>query len=113
MVLSPSLFPPHACASSPTCLTWWVWMLLLVLILLRYPMKTFLTNNDVLVTDTDEYMLIKIPKQHKTLTKKQPTWESLVGVLQDVPALKGKTSVEVQDMIQDAWATQTRNNLHS
>jgi len=59
----------------------------------------FLTNNDVLVTDTDEYILIKIPKQHKTLTKKQPTWESVVGVLQDVPALKGKTSVEVQDMI--------------
>ena len=44
-------------------------------------------------------ILIKIPKQQKALTKKQPTWESLVGVLQDVPALKGKTSVEVQAMI--------------
>ena len=40
-------------------------------------MKTLLTNKDVLVTDTDEYILIKIPKQHKTLTTNQPTWESL------------------------------------
>ena len=76
-------------------------------------MKTFLTNKDVLVTDTDEYILIKIPKQHKALTTKQPTWESLVGVLKDVPEFQGKTSVEVQDMIQDAWATQTKNNLTS
>jgi hypothetical protein len=76
-------------------------------------MKTLLTNKDVLVTDTDEYILIKIPKHHKTLTTNQPTWESLVGVLKDVPAFKGKTSVEVQDMMQDAWATQTRNNLNS
>jgi len=76
-------------------------------------MKTLLTNKDVLVTDTDEYILIKIPKQPKALTKKQPTWESLVGVLKDVPEFQGKTSVQVQDMIQDAWATQTRNNLHS
>jgi len=43
-------------------------------------------------------MFIKIPKQPKP-QRKQPTWESLVGVLQDVPACKGKTSVEVQDMI--------------
>ena len=50
-------------------------------------MKTFLTNKDVLVTDTDEYILIKIPKQHKALANKQPTWESLVGVLKDVPVL--------------------------
>jgi hypothetical protein len=77
------------------------------------PYKTFLTNKDVLVTDTDEYILIKILKQHKAFAKKQPTWESLVGVLKDVPAFKGKTSVEVQDLIQDAWATQTRNNLNS
>ena len=76
-------------------------------------MKTLLTNKNVQVTDTDEYILIKIPKQHKTLTKNQPTWERLVGVLKDVPAFKGKTSVEVQDMIQDAWATQTKNNLNS
>lgn len=69
-------------------------------------MKTFLTNNNVLVTATDEYILIKIPKQHKS-QKNQPTWDNLVGVLQDVPAFKGKTSVEVQDMIQDAWAVQT------
>jgi hypothetical protein len=69
------------------------------------PYKTFLTNKDVLVTDTDEYILIKILKQHKAFAKKQPTWESLVGVLKDVPAFKGKTSVEVQDLIQDAWAT--------
>jgi hypothetical protein len=76
-------------------------------------MKTLLTNKDVLVTDTDEYILIKIPKQPKAPTQKQPTWDSLVGVLQDVPAFKGKTSVEVQDMMQDAWATETRNNLPS
>jgi hypothetical protein len=76
-------------------------------------MKTLLTNKDVLVTDTDEYILIKIPKQHKTLTTNQPTWESLVGVLKDVPTFKGKTSVEVQDMMQDTWATPTRNNLPS
>ncbi len=76
-------------------------------------MNTLLTNKDVLVTDTDGYIIIKIPKQQKALTKKPPTWESLVGVLKDVPEFKGKTSVEVQDMIQDAWATQTRNNLHS
>jgi hypothetical protein len=87
-------------------------MLLLVLII-HYSMKTLLTHKDVLVTDTDEYILIKIPKQHKALTKKQPTWESLVGVLKDVPEFQGKTSVEVQDMIQDAWATQTKNNLPS
>jgi hypothetical protein len=67
----------------------------------------------VLVTDTDEYILIKIPKQAKLPAKKQPTWDSLVGVLKDVPVFKGKTSVEVQDMIQDAWATETRNNLNS
>ena len=76
-------------------------------------MKTLLTNTNVLVTDTDEYILIKIPKQPKAVTKKQPTWERLVGVLKDVPEFRGKTSVEVQDMMQDAWATQTRNNLHS
>ena len=76
-------------------------------------MKTLLTHKDVLVTDTDEYILIKIPKQPKAPTQKQPTWDSLVGVLQDVPAFKGKTSVEVQDMMQDAWATETRNNLPS
>ena len=76
-------------------------------------MKTLLTNKDVLVTDTDEYILIKIPKQLRAPTKTQPTWESLVGVLKDVPEFQGKSSVEVQDMIQDAWATQTRNNLHS
>jgi hypothetical protein len=76
-------------------------------------MKTFLTNKDVLVTDTDEYILIKIPKQQKAPAKKPPTWDSLVGVLKDVPAFKGKTSVQVQAMIQDAWATQTRNNLNS
>ena len=76
-------------------------------------MKTFLTNKDVLVTDTDEYILIKIPKQQKASAKKHPTWDSLVGVLKDVPAFKGKTSVEVQDMIQDAWATETKNNLNS
>jgi hypothetical protein len=70
-------------------------------------MKTLLTNKDVLVTDTDEYILIKIPKQQKALTKKQPSWESLIGVLKDVPAFKGKTSVQVQDMIQDAWAMET------
>ena len=75
-------------------------------------MKTLLTNKDVLVTDTDAYILIKIPKQQQP-QKKQPTWESLVGVLQDVPAFKGKTSVEVQDMMQDAWAIETRKNLHS
>ena len=66
---------------------------------LQQPMKTLLTNKNVLVTDTDEYILIKIPKPHKALTKKQPTWESLVGVLKDVPEFQGKTSVEVQDMI--------------
>ena len=88
-------------------------MLLLVLTIIQHPMKTLLTHKDVLVTDTDEYILIKIPKQHKALTKKQPTWESLVGVLKDVPEFQGKTSVEVQDMMQDAWATQTRNNLLS
>ena len=76
-------------------------------------MKTLLTNKDVLVTDTDEYILIKIPKQHKAPTDKRPRWESLVGVLKDVPAFKGKTSVEVQDMMQDTWATETRNKLHS
>ena len=76
-------------------------------------MKTLLTNKNVLVTDTDEYILIKIPKQPKALTKKQPSWESLVGVLKDVPAFQGKTSVEVQDMMQDAWATETKNNLTS
>jgi hypothetical protein len=75
-------------------------------------MKTLLTNKDVLVTDTDEYILIKIPKQQKP-QKKQPTWESLVGVLKDVPAFKGKTSVEVQDMMQDTWAAETRKKLHS
>jgi hypothetical protein len=73
-----------------------------------YPMKTLLTHKDVLVTDTDEYILIKIPKQPKAPPKKQPMWESLVGVLKDVPAFKGKTSVEVQDMMQDAWATELR-----
>ena len=76
-------------------------------------MKTLLTNKDVLVTDTDEYILIKIPKQHKAFAKKQPSWDSLVGVLKDVPAFKGKTSVEVQNIMQNAWATQTRNNLNS
>ena len=76
-------------------------------------MKTFLTNKDVLVTDTDEYILIKIPKQPKVPANKQPTWDSLVGVLKDVPAFKGKTSVQVQAMIQDAWATQTKNKLNS
>ena len=76
-------------------------------------MKTLLTNKDVLVTDTDEYILIKIPKQPKAPTQKHPTWDSLVGVLQDVPDFKGKTSIEVQDMMQDAWATETRNNLPS
>jgi hypothetical protein len=76
-------------------------------------MKTLLTNKDVLVTDTDEYILIKIPKQPKVPAEKRPRWESLVGVLKDVPACKGKTSVEVEDMIQDAWATETRNTLHS
>jgi hypothetical protein len=76
-------------------------------------MKTLLTNKDVLVTDTDEYILIKIPKQHKASAKKQPTWESLVGVLKDVSAFKGKTSVEVQDMMQDAWASHTKNKLNS
>ena len=76
-------------------------------------MKTLLTNKNVLVTDTDEYILIKIPKQPKAPTTKRPRWESLVGVLKDVPAFKGKTSVEVEDMMQDAWATETRNKLHS
>jgi hypothetical protein len=76
-------------------------------------MKTLLTNKDVLVTDTDEYILIKIPKQPKAPAAKRPRWESLAGVLQDVPAFKDKTSVEVEDMMQDAWATETRNNLHS
>ena len=76
-------------------------------------MKTLLTNKDVLITDTDEYILSKIPEQHKAFAKKQPSWDSLIGVLKNVPAFKGKTSVEVQDMIQDAWATQTRNNLNS
>ena len=66
---------------------------------MQHPMKTLLTHKDVLVTDTDEYIVIKIPKQPKIPAKKQPTWESLVGVLKDVPAFKGKTSVEVQDMI--------------
>ena len=72
-------------------------------------MKTLLTNHNVLVTDTDEYILIKIPKRHKTPTAKRPRWESLVGVLKDVPAFKGKTSVEVEDMMQDAWATMYHN----
>ena len=76
-------------------------------------MKTLRTNNNVLVTDTDEYILIKIPKQPQAPTAKRPRWESLVGVLKDVPAFKGKTSVEVEDMMQDAWATETRNKLHS
>jgi hypothetical protein len=76
-------------------------------------MKTILTNNNVLVTDTDEYILIKIPKQPKVPAATRPRWESLVGVLKDVPAFQGKTSVEVEDMMQDAWATETRNNLHS
>ena len=74
-------------------------MLLLVLTIMQHPMKTLLTHKDVLVTDTDEYILIKIPKQHKAPAHKHPTWESLVGVLKDVPAFKGKTSVEVQHMI--------------
>jgi hypothetical protein len=76
-------------------------------------MKTLLTNNNVLVTDTDEYILIKIPKQPKAHAEKRPRWESLVGALKDVPAFKGKTSVEVEDMMQDAWATETRNKLRS
>jgi hypothetical protein len=76
-------------------------------------MKTLLTNTNVLVTDTDEYILIKIPKQPKVPAEKRLRWESLVGVLKDVPAFKGKTSVEVEDMIQDTWATETRNKLHS
>jgi hypothetical protein len=76
-------------------------------------MKPFLTKKDVLVTDTDEYIVIKIPKHPKISTHKQPTWESLVGVLKDVPEFKGKTSVQVQDMMQDAWATETRNNLNA
>jgi hypothetical protein len=76
-------------------------------------MKTLLTNNNVLVTDTDEYILIKIPKQPKGPAGKRPSWESLVGVLKDVPAFKGKTSVEVEDMMQEAWAMETRTNLHS
>ena len=76
-------------------------------------MKTILTNNNVLVTDTDEYTLIKISKQSKAPTAKRPSWESLVGVLKDVPAFQGKTSVEVEDMMQDAWATETKNQLYS
>jgi hypothetical protein len=88
-------------------------MVLLVLKIIHYAMKTLLTNKDVQVTDTDEYILIKIPKQPKAAAHKQLTWDSLVGVLKDVPAFKGKTSVEVQDMMQDAWATQTKNNLNS
>ena len=83
-------------------------MILLVLIIIHHPMKTLLTNKDVLVTDTDEYILIKIPKPQKVSAKKHPTWDSLAGVLKDVPAFKGKTSVEVQDMMHDVWATELR-----
>jgi len=46
-------------------------------------MKTSLSKKDVLVRDTDEYILIKIPKQPKAIAKKQPTWDSLVGVLKE------------------------------
>jgi hypothetical protein len=77
-------------------------------------METTQKTKDVEVFKTDLYTLIKI--LHPTKKKARGLHHSfvdLVGVLKDVPALKGKSSVEVQHMAPDLWITRKGKHARS
>lgn len=58
---------------------------------------------------TRRYTIVKIPHPvQKPAKKKQQSFADLEGILKDVPAFKGKSSVEVQHMIKDLWTDQHR-----
>lgn len=69
------------------------------------------------ITTTENEIIIRIPKdaigevirktgdQIPPKRKKGVNFRYLVGILKDVPEFKGKTSVEVQHMISDIWAS--------
>ncbi|OGL65641.1 hypothetical protein A3B21_03195 [Candidatus Uhrbacteria bacterium RIFCSPLOWO2_01_FULL_47_24] len=67
------------------------------------------------ITTTDTEIIIRIPKDAigaSIYSKKIPPkkkkgvdFSYLIGLLKDVPEFKGKTSVEVQHMISDLWAS--------
>ena len=65
--------------------------------------------------DTKEYDALKVAKRRlealsnmkvkqRHITTGHPSFADLVGVLGDVPGLRGKTSVEVQHMIPAVWS---------
>ena len=70
-----------------------------------------------IITTTENEIIIRIPKDAigEVMRKKaapiSPKREKgvdfryLIGILKNVPEFKGKTSVEVQHMISDIWAS--------
>lgn len=55
---------------------------------------------------TRRYTIVKIPHPVKKIPeKKRVSIAEFVGILKDVPAFKGKTSVQVQHMTPILWSS--------
>jgi hypothetical protein len=67
-------------------------------------MSTAIINKDVSVMETDRYVIVKIPRPSAPQKEEQVSIDEFIGILKDVPAFKGKTSVQVQHMIKDLWS---------
>jgi hypothetical protein len=71
-------------------------------------------NKDVSVVETDRYIIVKIPRSGAKISRNERmSFADLAGVLQDIPAFKGKTSVEVQHIMKDLWIKRTPTSAHS
>lgn len=70
-------------------------------------------QKDIAVIQSRHYTIVKIPRDTKPMKRTRKSLADLEGLLEDVPELKGKSSVEVQHMIPKIWQDSTLKNHHS
>jgi hypothetical protein len=65
------------------------------------------THNDIRITESEAYTIIKIPKQRTkpTVPADDIRFDEFVGMLEDDPEDAGKTPVAVEDSAHDIWRT--------
>ena len=68
----------------------------------------------VLVTRSRHYIVVKIPRENAKMgVGSAKSFADMVGVLKNVAAFEGKTSVEVQHMIGSLWSVHGKNRKNS
>lgn len=59
---------------------------------------------DITVVETSRYVIVKIPRnKEENFDAREKSFSDLAGVLRSTPALRGRSSVEVQHMIKSIW----------